>query len=149
MLELSFNEFKKLIKSLNIWTSGPSESKIQNAINVYWRIGGQTGGSCWTTNENPAIYRGINADPEPDLTDLDIILQKICPNISYINYKVLVKSTIKIKEYSIYEYYGNYTNYSIKYILLNDLYKWFVDNNFIIMKQEIQNGSENNSKQEK
>jgi hypothetical protein len=93
----------------------------KNYLYIYWRTGGEDGGSCWDdgTEDN---HHPISADPEPEFKSLDKLLIKLCPNISYLQYKRIVSSVIKTGKYTQNEYYGNYTTYSYKAILLRDLF---------------------------
>ena len=50
------------------------------------------------------------------------MLEKICPDISYFQYKKLVKGLIEYSDYEANEYYGNCTNYGVKSIKLKDLF---------------------------
>ena len=49
---------------------------------IEWVVGGMTGGS----------YRGgelysCSAEPEPEFEQLDTILEKVCPNVTFLQYK--------------------------------------------------------------
>lgn len=84
-----------------------------------WSTGGLSGGSCWGT-ENHYPTEG---SPEPEFLDLDKILESLCPNISFLQYKKLMKSlNIDESTWTDDEYYGNCTHMSSKCINLNDLY---------------------------
>ncbi len=82
-------------------------------------IGGVSGGSCWESS-NPQPYYSDEPDPELS-TELDLIFESICPNISYLCYRK-VESKIKSDEEIDYEYYGNRTDYRIHYLSIRDLY---------------------------
>ena len=84
-----------------------------------WNSHGYSGGSCW--NDNPATY--YDGESEPNFDALDKILEVICPNITYLQYKKL-SETIMEGEYSENEYYGNSSTYKYEYIYLSDLLKW-------------------------
>jgi hypothetical protein len=84
-----------------------------------WRTGGQSGGSCWDTDDS--THYGISGDPEPDFVDLDKILENLCPTITFLQYKRLIADIIRCDERVENEYYGNYTNYGIKMVRLGDL----------------------------
>jgi hypothetical protein len=53
---------------------------------------------------------------------LDIVLKKIKPDLTYLEYREL-EELIKTNEETDREYYGNSTDYKIEYIILSDLYK--------------------------
>ena len=81
-----------------------------------WSSGGYTGGNCWDDTE-PYYYPG---DAEPKFEALDLVLKELFPNISYLQYKE-VENLIKTDSETNYEYYGNSTDYSFKWIVLKDL----------------------------
>jgi hypothetical protein len=84
-----------------------------------WCSGGISGGNCWGDDNHYAV----EGESEPEFTDLDNILNEICPNITYLQYKKLISKVIKEEDsYTQIEYYGNSTIYSYKTILLKDLY---------------------------
>lgn len=97
----------------------PEPTLEQLYLYTEWTSGGQTGGSCW--DEGDSHYYPIDSDPEPD-TDLDFVLEKICPQITFLQYKALVHGLEERDSYSVNEYYGNYTTYGIKTINLSVLY---------------------------
>lgn len=84
-------------------------------ISYSWVTGGVTGGSCWGGTHSP---RG--ADPEPEFIVLDDLLEKICPSITYLQYKKIVQLMEVSEDYES-EYYGNSTCYTIKKLYLIDL----------------------------
>ena len=86
-------------------------------ISVEWRVGGMRGGSCWGDHPYP-----IDADDEPEFNVLDQILELICPNISFLQYKNISSQAIVRGEYRDNDYYGNYTDYKTKTIILKNLF---------------------------
>ena len=94
------------------------DEKITPALTAIWCIEGAMGGSCWGGEPKDAL---IDPEPEPEFEDLDDLLLKIAPNISFLQYKKLCNS-VKKEHYRSHEYYGNYSDNMIKYILLEDLY---------------------------
>lgn len=88
-----------------------------------WRTGGVSGGSCW--DEGESRHYPVSGEPEPDFTDLDAVLEALCPNIPYLQYKKLLP-LIKSDERTEYEYYGNSTTYGFKVLKLSDLYNELV-----------------------
>jgi len=97
--------------------------KIPNIIKglvLYQRylIGECSGGNCWDDTE--PTYQSV--DEVPEFTILDDVLEIICPNINFLQYNKL-KRLICSEEYNDYQYYGNYDNYKIRYIVLDDLYR--------------------------
>lgn len=118
-------EFQKIVEEIagqeyiysvkNMWngTYGP-----RNTLKIEWSTGGYEGGNCWDDTE--PYYYSNNAS-EPDFTDFDKILEKVCPQISFIQYKALCRSIVYDTR-SEAEYYGNSTDYSSKSITVDTLY---------------------------
>lgn len=86
---------------------------------VTWRIGGECGGNCW--GDEPMPISEYYLDKEPELEALDVILQEIAPNITYLDYKAVMEKVLLKGEYVDREYYGNYTEYAYKAITYLDL----------------------------
>lgn len=96
---------------------------IKDDFVIYQRheTGGMTGGGYW---EDAYCRPYTNDEPRPNWTALDMVLRKICPDISYLRYKeieALVKDTTK-GEYM--DYYGNGEDYDIWFLPLEDLYNY-------------------------
>lgn len=88
-----------------------------------WETGGIRGGSCWDTGEGHDPHRPYTTDnPEPEFTDLDKILEDVCPNINFLKYKTLASKVITYSSRTQNEYYGNHTSYMIKKLDLTKLY---------------------------
>ena len=87
----------------------------EHVIYMRWDDSGYSGGSCWDTSD-PQPYK----NDKPEFKVLDIVLEEIAPNISYINYKK-IESLIQSNEYTTWEYYGNSTTYGIQYIKVAEL----------------------------
>lgn len=82
-----------------------------------WCSGGMTGGSCYGGEPHSRT-----PDPKPNFDDLDTVMTKLCPEISFLKYKAFMAS-LPIQEtgYGIYEYYGNSSEYTTEYVTLMDL----------------------------
>jgi len=93
----------------------PNEVK-EPVIYMRWETGGVSGGSCWDSS-NPQPY---TTDGEPSFKVLDLVLKELCPDISYLMFKG-IEELINDSETSDWEYYGNCTDFSIKYIVLSEL----------------------------
>lgn len=94
--------------------------KTQAALSIQWRIGGQTGGSCW--DDGDAEYEDLGSDDMPEFKELDKLLAEYAPNIKGLDN--LIKTCTYIED----EYYGNYTQWQVKYILIEDLYNFLKQN---------------------
>jgi len=91
-----------------------------------WRIGGQGGGSCW--DEGPANHYAIEGAPEPELKVLDDIIELAIPDLTFREYKVLIKAdVVKRSEEHENEYYGNWTKTGTKEVDLDALWRALQD----------------------
>lgn len=88
---------------------------------IKWMTGGMGGGSCWDDGSQPTHHYSIDGEPEPDFDDLDTLLLKLCPDITFLQYKKLINGLVKQSSYTEDEYYGNSTTYGVKTISLSEL----------------------------
>ena len=84
-------------------------------------VGGASGGSCW--DDAPAVPYYENEEFKHDI--LLMLLDRICPNITLLQYKKLEKLR-ELDTYISYEYYGNYTSYEIEIYSLKQVYDTLV-----------------------
>ena len=89
----------------------------------------------WSAGGNWCSYDGrggaIDAEPQPDFDELDTILQNICPSISWLNYKYIMKHFVEVKETLENDYYGG-TEYKRHYkCKFYDMMTWLKDNNLV------------------
>lgn len=89
----------------------------------------------WSAGGSWCSYDGrggsIDAEPQPDFDELDTILQNICPNISWLNYKYIMKHFVEVKETSENDYYGG-TEYKHHYeCRFYDMMNWLKENNLV------------------
>ncbi len=115
-------------KEIDSWYSGIFKEPFgvpntEKRLLVYSRYesGGVSGGSCWDSS-NPQPY--TSERPKNHMKILDLVLEKLCPNITYLDYKKISELIVN-SEISEYEYYGNSTDWVIEYIPLDELYKHF------------------------
>jgi hypothetical protein len=106
------------------------DSKKVNEPRLYveWSTGGISGGSCWESSD-PQPYTS-NSQPK-ELAILDAILEEICPNISFLQYKNLTSTLVKCDTRSECEYYGNQTDYATKSVDVKDLYDYLSNKGFL------------------
>jgi hypothetical protein len=88
---------------------------------VEWNGGGTSGGSCWDDGSGPDPHHSVSGEEEPEFEDLDTVLSKVCPNLSFLEYKQVVK-IIQSDSYVQSEYYGNSHIIMYKIVLLRDLF---------------------------
>jgi hypothetical protein len=103
-----------------------TQDKTKPRLSVQWITGGENGGSCWDTGETHTHYP-IRPDSEPDMEDLDKILKEVAPSMTFLTYRKLAP-LMKTRDFTDYEYYGNYTTMCEKYLEAWDLYSFLVDN---------------------
>jgi hypothetical protein len=87
-------------------------------------VGGISGGSCWDTGEGgDPHYAYTEAHDDPTIECLDDILAKFCPEITFLQYKRLVKEAeLTSEESGTNDYYGNSSNYVRKVCTPYNLY---------------------------
>lgn len=72
-----------------------------------WSLGGQYG-NCWNDSMTP-----VSGDPEPaDFVEFDGLLNRICPDISFMQYKRIYKKCVDTKEEYESGYYGGGITYA-------------------------------------
>lgn len=84
-----------------------------------YETGGVTGGN-WSNSNLRSYLKDV---PEDKLKVLDLVLEKLKPNITYLQYKKIGK-LIKTNEEIEREYYGNSTDWKVEYIILSELEKF-------------------------
>ena len=87
---------------------------------VYLRY--ETGGWSGGGYMDECVASPYEVNKIPNFEVLDILLNEIYPNISYLDYKKISK-IIHTNEETENEYYGNSTDYHIDYIILSELLK--------------------------
>lgn len=100
---------------------------LDDFVKVEWSQGGVSGGSCWDTGEGPDPHHPFSGESEPEFDCLDKILTELVPEISFMKYKAIASACVKYDERCEHEYYGNYTDYGIKKVVLRDLYEKMKD----------------------
>ena len=89
-----------------------------HVIYCRYETGGVSGGSCWDST-NPQPYS--KETPNDRMRVLDLVLAKVKPNISFLEYR-MIEGLINNNYESNWEYYGNHTDYKIEYLELSELY---------------------------
>ena len=102
------------------------EHKRDARFSAEWVIGGEEGGSCWDTGDEDR-HSSISAEPEASLEGLDDLLLKVCPALTFLMYHKLENSLIHSESRRKNDYYGNYTEYAIKYVSIAELYDFLVE----------------------
>jgi hypothetical protein len=96
-------------------------------LEARWVTGGECGGNCWDQEFSSC---SVSSEPEPEFLVLDEILTVISPGITFLQYKKLLAKVV----YDIdtdHEYYGNYTDYGIKKLLVDDVWSFLEENGYV------------------
>ena len=79
-------------------------------------VGGHRGGSCWGDVARPFSEK----EPDDSLKVLDITLETLAPSLTFLHYRRVLE-LVNCSEDSQWEYYGNSTDWEIKYVILSEL----------------------------
>lgn len=82
-----------------------------------YETGGYSGGNCHDDTE-PQPY--TEEPPKDRFKVLDLVLEKLKPNITPVQYKK-IEEMIHDNEETEFEYYGNSTDWKVEYIILSEL----------------------------
>ena len=108
----TYNEFEH---AANLVTDGMVDFEVS------WCTGGEEGGSCWDEYEPQHCPR--ETEQEPEDTYLDIILEDAFPELSFLQYRRLLKAEIYDRRtHHSNDYYGNWSLYSYRKLNLKNLY---------------------------
>src|ERR1019366_6274789 len=108
---------QKAGSSYRLWSNGD-----EHEYKVEWETGGASGGNCWGDSAD----RHRDSEPEPEL-DLTALFEKVCPNMTFLQYRKVMKDIVVQSSRTEHEYYGNYTEYSIKIVQYRVLYNKLVE----------------------
>jgi hypothetical protein len=82
-----------------------------------WCLGG-TWGNCWGDEGT------VPAEAEPANFEIfDSLLEKICPNITFLQYKSIYSEVVRDDTSYDSDYYGGSTTYAYRYFKVSDLYE--------------------------
>lgn len=129
-----FNESKHL-------QSFYDSKKILDALLTYdyigslVRIGGNSGGSCFDTDSSYESEGRVQFDQQY----LDLVLETIAPDLTYLTYRKIEKSIILTLEHTKYEYYGNNSVYSIQLIPIKPLIEMLHEKKCLISSDMVDN----------
>lgn len=130
-MSVNEQEFQKIVNDIiGVDKTGRGESRITTNKEFFeerWLTGGRIGGSCWDTGD--PVFDSVDSEKEPEFSELNVVLEELCPSITYLHYQKLVKFVTFDSE-SQDEYYGNYSVYSIKRLKVEDLWDFLVEHNY-------------------
>lgn len=89
----------------------------EHVVYTRYETGGYSGGSCWDDSD-PKRYN--EDEPKNKWRVLDILLSKLCQQITYLQYREIT-ANIHTNEETQYEYYGNSTDYKVEYIKISTI----------------------------
>lgn len=89
-----------------------------------WVVGGEWY-NCWGDGG------GVNSETPANFTNLDNLLNAMCPNLSFLQYKKIWNQCVEIQEDSESGYYGSYEDYNQYKCNLNELYNIMCEMNLI------------------
>lgn len=119
---MDYTEFAELaadaINTARGWEGTTAEHLTKSGVRVRWTIGGSEG----TGYDDGGSDRPVSAEPEPGLDELDIILEKVAPQVTFIAYKRIVSEVVTTNTDTSHGYYGEVTNYAEKSFNLKNLY---------------------------
>lgn len=91
-----------------------------------WTSGGMSGRGYWGGE-----LEAVEGDPEPGWTELDDLLAKVAPKITYLEYKKIDRMVTTGSYNDGGDYYGNYYTKSYKHIDLRELYDYLKEINYV------------------
>ncbi len=117
--------YEQFIASLR--TAGV-EVRPNECLEQEWVVGGETGNGCYSDD----VGRPITPEPEPDFLELEQALAAVCPSITFLQYKSLLRG-IERRDHSTRSdgYYGDFDDLIIKKILLKELYAWLQEHSLL------------------
>jgi hypothetical protein len=132
----TISSVKEIIKKVVLkegWERYFRHSTIANEVNDDFKIrssrwcAGGTCGSCFHEGLSQ-----ITADERPEFYELDDLLEEICPTITFIHYKKLIKECVEIESNYERDFYGGGCTYNNWVCDLKLLYATLKDLDYII-----------------
>lgn len=128
-----FNNLKIQVKEHEVynkpdWEVFAEENNIilndESFYSDSWCLGGSWR-NCWGDSGQ------VNSEPQPEFVELDSLLTKLCPNISFLQYKNIYNRCASIDEYGDSDYYGGSTSHARFVCHFPTLYRVLIENNLI------------------
>lgn len=95
-----------------------------------WSLGG-TYGNCWDDHLST-----ITPDETPEFTEFDELVENICPNITFMQYKKLYKNCVTTEKESFSDYYGG-CEYRENYVCNLEQFYYILEEMGIVDIEEI------------
>jgi hypothetical protein len=91
-----------------------------------WSLGG-TVGNCWNDHQSR-----VSSEPQPtSFFQFDDLLESVCPNINFLQYKKLYNNCVTTNTSGEGDYYGGYVEYAYFQYDIRNLYNQLIDMGFI------------------
>lgn len=115
---------KKVVRkpSWKVWAQENDLGSEKTLDSQSWSLGGSAG-SCWG-DEKSKVYPDT---PPTSFSDLDNVLEKVCPQISFLQYKKIHKECVTTKTEGESDYYGGYVEYAKFVCDIEKLYSILVE----------------------
>ena len=118
----NFQMFKDLNKLGN-------ENKLTSSS---WSLGG-TWGSCWSD-----VLGSITPETPRDFEEFDRLLESICPNLTFLQYKKLERECTEIVEYHESDYYGGCEYRAHHSCDLQKLYELLTEMGYVNLEEQVE-----------
>lgn len=109
---MNYQQFRELLKAKDI-------DPRSGMLLIEWTIGGRRGGDCWGND-----YGSFDPEPEPEFHELDIALETICPQLTYLQAKAIDRELVKHGNRTRDDYYGCHEEKEYREISLIELHAW-------------------------
>lgn len=120
---ININEYDIVLKSNAIKFIDDNNINYKEKIlkSGTWSLGGSYG-NCW---DDELTY--TSRDKPVEFEEFDEVLERICPNISFLQYKQIYKEFVVVKDYHVSDYYGGGETYAYYECDLEKLINKLVD----------------------
>lgn len=121
-------EYRKIVMkpAWRVWAEENNTGGDLVMSSSSWSLGG-TSGNCYDNDKFQ-----ISADEQPtEFKEFDELLERVCPGISFLQYKKLYKACVTIKVEGQDDYYGGYTENARFVCDLQVLYAMLLESNLI------------------
>lgn len=108
----------------NLYFNQPLSDNPDILTSEEWSLGGTWGNYKGDTGD-------VSPDKQPDFDKLDEILTTVCPNISFLQYKYIMKHFVKIVERCESDYYGGSVDYAHYEANMKEIYNFLINNNLL------------------
>jgi len=119
---MTYEEFMKLVDEAGVYYTG---TKGAEKLSCSWSLGGSSG-NCY----GPEMTYYDAEQPE-ELDSLDLLLEKVIPTITFLQYKNLVRKVVTYREDSHSDYYGGHSSTAYKECSLRTLFNELTERGFL------------------